>query len=105
MSVTLKVTPQQLRQTAQEFQTQGQQIRNLTNQMLSIVNSLTGPWEGEAQRTYCKQFKALDGDMAQLYLKIVEHVQKLTEIAANYDTAENKNTSTAGALSTDWVSD
>ena len=44
MEGILKVTPDKLMGTADEFQTTGGQVRNLTQEMISIVDSLKSSW-------------------------------------------------------------
>lgn len=105
MTGTLKVTPEKLISTSGEFKSKGQTIRNLTQQMLQIVNSTSSIWEGTAQSTYVNRFKALDGDMAQIQAKINEHVSDLNEMAENYKKAESTNTQNIGGLSSDYISD
>lgn len=104
MTGTLKVTPEKLTTTATEFKGQGQKIRTLTQQMLATVNSLNSSWEGEAQKAYATRFKALDGDMAQIQMKITEHVDDLNEMAATYKKAEQTNTQNISGLSSDYIS-
>lgn len=103
MTGNLKVSPQRLTQTATSFKAQGTGIRNLTQQMLQIVISLNSAWEGEAQKAYCAKFKALDGDMAQIQLKIQEHVEDLIEMARTYEQAEKTNVSNISGLSSDYI--
>lgn len=103
MTGTLKVSPEKLISTSAEFKNQGSKIRNLTQQMLQIVNSLNSSWEGEAQRTFATRFKALDGDMAQIQLKINEHVSDLNEMAETYKRAESTNTQNISGLSSDYI--
>lgn len=105
MTGTLKVTPEKLISTASEFKNQGTKIRSLTQQMLQIVNSLSSGWEGEAQKAYASRFKALDGDMAQIQLKINEHVTDLNEMAETYKRAETFNTTNINGLSSDYIND
>lgn len=105
MTGTLKVTPEKLISTSAEFKTQGQKIRSQTQQMLQIVNSLNSAWEGEAQKAFATRFKALDGDMAQIQLKINEHVQDLQDMAETYKSAESTNTSNISGLSSDYIND
>lgn len=105
MTGTLKVTPEKLIFTSSEFKSQGTKIRSLTQQMIQIVNSLNSSWEGEAQKAYATRFKALDGDMAQIQLKINEHVSDLNEMAEIYKRAESANTQNISGLSSDYISD
>lgn len=105
MTGTLKVTPEKLISTSSEFKSQGVKIRSLTQQMLQIVNSLSSSWEGEAQKAYATRFKALDGDMAQIQMKINEHVTDLNEMAETYKRVETTNTTNISGLSSDYISD
>ncbi len=105
MTGTLKVTPEKLISTSTEFKNQGSKIRTLTQQMLQIVNSLSSSWEGEAQKAYSTRFKALDGDMAQIQVKINEHVSDLNEMAQTYKQAESTNAQNISGLSSDYISD
>lgn len=104
MTGTLKVTPDKLTSTASEFKNKSSKIRSMTQEMLQIVNSMNGIWEGEAQTTFAQRFKALDGDMAQIKLKIDEHVSDLNEMANTYKTTESAMASNVGALNTDFIS-
>lgn len=104
MTGTLKVTPEKLTQAATEFKTEGNSIRKLTQEMLSTVNSMSGVWESDAQKMFCKNFKALDGDMAQIKLKIEEHVSDLNEMARTYKSTETTNSNKAASLKTDFIS-
>lgn len=103
MAYTLKVTPEKLTAAAQQFQTRGSSIRNLTSQMLSLVKSLNSAWESPAQQTFVQKFSALDGDMAQIQEKINEHVRDLNQIANDFKTSENSKQSTASGLKTDYI--
>ena len=48
MEGILKVTPEKLIQTSGEFSTLGNQMKNLTGEMLSLIRGLEGVWQGEA---------------------------------------------------------
>lgn len=100
---TLKVDSQVLKNTADAFKQQSDSIRTLTTQMIDEVTAMNGAWTSDAQQTYCKNFKALDGDMAQMVLLINEHVDDLTEMAAAYEKSESTNINTAGALPVDYI--
>ena len=101
---TLKVDSQVLKNTADAFKQQSDSIRTLTTQMIDEVTAMNGAWTSDAQQTYCKNFKALDGDMAQIVLLIKEHVDDLKAMAANYKQVESDNTNTASALASDFIS-
>lgn len=104
MTGTLKVTPEKLKSTATSFQTTGNQVKNLTEQMTSLVTSLTGNvWSGDAASTYVKKFKGLQNDINRMVKMINEHVTDLQTMAAEYEKTEAANVAAANALSSDVI--
>ena len=104
MDGIIKVDPQQLISTADEFNGTGGQVKGLTDQMVSIIDSLKSVWEGEAATTYNTKFHQLQDDMDKMYRMIQEHVKDLNEMAQQYISAENSNIDTGNALAGDVIS-
>lgn len=100
----LKVTPEKLISTSGEFQQSGNRIRNLTREMINIVDSLRSVWEGEAASAYNTKFHQLDDDMERMHRMIEEHVKDLTEMARQYQLAETSNIEFGNALAGDVIS-
>jgi len=92
MEGMLKVTPEKLIQTSGEFEALGGQMKNLTGEMLSLIDSLSSVWQGEASLAYQGKFKNLSSDMEKLYRMVQEHARDLQEMAAQYQSAESGNT-------------
>lgn len=101
MEGIIKVSTEQLRNTASEFGTQGQQINSLTAEMMNIVTGLSSAWEGGAAQAYTQKFRGLEDDINRLNRMIQEHVTDLNDMAQAYDNAENEATNLTGALSSD----
>lgn len=99
----LKVDPQKLISTADEFNTTGGQVKGLTEQMITIIDSLKSAWEGEAANTYNTRFHALQDDMDKMHRMIQEHVKDLNEMAQQYMSAENANIDTGSSLADDVI--
>ena len=55
MEGILRVTPEKLIQTSGEFATTGNQMKNLTSEMISQIQGMKGIWQGEAADTYGKR--------------------------------------------------
>lgn len=104
MEGIIKVEPQKLISTAEEFGTTGGQIRTLTEQMVSTVDSLKATWEGEASAAYSTKFHQLEDDMQKMHRMIEEHVKDLNEMAQAYMDAEKQNMETANSLAGDVIS-
>ena len=85
------------------FGTSGQ-VKGLTEQMVSIIDSLKSVWEGEAATTYNTKFHQLQDDMDKMYRMIQEHVKDLNEMAQQYISAENSNIDTGNALADNVIS-
>ena len=101
----IRVTPSELRSKADELEQLNRQFQQEVTSMVGYEQELSGMWEGEAQKAYATRFKALDGDMAQIQMKINEHVTDLNEMAQTYKQAESANTQNISGLSSDYISD
>lgn len=101
--VELKVTPEQLANTSQQFETHNQTMKSILNDMMQKVKSLNAQWEGEASTAYITKFSALEADINTISRMVNEHVKDLIEISNTYKTAENNNVSTAGGLPTNTI--
>lgn len=88
MEGILKVTPEKLIQTSGEFAAMGNQMKNLTSEMMEQVQGMKGIWQGEAAAAYGNKFHSLQNDMDKLYRMVQEHVGDLQEMAAHYQKAE-----------------
>ena len=104
MEGILKVTPEKLISTAEEFNATNSQIQNLTQQMIQTIDSLNSTWEGEAATAYNQKFHALEDDMAKVHAMINEHANDLKDMANQYKTAESTNMDLSNALAGDVIS-
>lgn len=104
MDGIIKVDPQRLISTADEFNGTGGQVKSVTDQMISIVDSLRPVWEGEAATAYNTKFHQLQTDMEKMYRMIQEHVRDLNEMAQQYISAENANIESGNTLASDVIS-
>jgi WXG100 family type VII secretion target len=104
MAITLKVTPETLRNTASQFESQGNTMKSFTDQMTNIVNQISGDvWSGEAATAYKSKFSGLQDDITKLHKMVQDHSKNLIEIATEYSAAENSNQQLAGSLSADVI--
>ncbi|MDE6916697.1 MAG: WXG100 family type VII secretion target [Lachnospiraceae bacterium] len=104
MEGIIKVTPEKLISTAEEFNTANTQVRNLTQQMIQTVDSLKSAWEGEAATAYSNKFHQLEDDMDRMHSMINEHVTDLKEMAQQYQAAEQANAELGNTLAGDVIS-
>ena len=104
MDGIIKVAPQKLMATAEEFNGTGSQVKGLTEQMMTKVTSMSSAWEGEASSTYINRFKELQDDMDRMFSMISEHVKDLNDMAQQYITAENASIDLGSSLNGDVIS-
>ena len=104
MTGIIKVSPEKLVATSQEFSTHGSTISTLTSEMLTVVASLSSVWEGDAATSYMTKFKSLETDIQTLNRMIQEHVNDLQQMANVYSTAEQSNTDDAASLTAGIIS-
>ena len=77
--------------------------RSLTEEMISIVDSLKPVWQGEAATGFANRFAALSDDMNKLYALIRKHSDSLTDIANEYRQAETDSGNITADLVTEAV--
>lgn len=100
----LRVTPEKLQSTACSFESYASKVQNLTQQMTSIVTSLSGQvWSGQAASAYVNKFNGLQDDMNRIYKMIKEHSDDLIQMAQEYSRAESENANLANSLSADVI--
>lgn len=103
MEGILKVTPEKLLQTSGEFAATGNQMKNLTSEMITQIQGMKGVWQGEAAQAYGSRFNSLQADMDRLYRMVQEHVKDLQEMAGQYQRAEAGNTRQGSGMHTNVV--
>ena len=85
--VTFKVEISTLLNKAEEFDSTRQTIMQLIEEMKSKVQSMWAVWTGNAAEAYKNKFAQLEDDIEYLNRVIMEHVQDLKDIAAEYTQA------------------
>ena len=104
MANYLKVSPDKLNSTAGQLESQGSTMKSYTDQMVNLVNQISGDvWSGDAATRYKAQFSGLQDDIARINKMIQEHVTDLREMARNYDSGEKENENIAASLSSDVI--
>ena len=103
MEGIIKVSTEQLRSTASEFSTLGQQVSSLTSEMTNTVTSLASGWEGDAAQAYINKSRGLEDDIQKMNNMIQEHVNDLNDMAQRYDDANTAAVDLAGTLSSDVI--
>ena len=104
MDGIIKVDPQQLISTSQEFSSSGSTVNQLTSEMVNIMTALGSTWQSDAATAYISKAQALESDIGKLNTMIQEHVQDLQEMAQQYSSAESAAQSEAEALQTSVIS-
>lgn len=92
------VTPERLIEASSNFGNTNKNVRQLTEEMIAIVNSLNFVWEGEAHDTYNGKFMQLQNDMDRIYRMIDKHVTDLIASAENYKAAETGSNQSNSSL-------
>jgi len=99
----LDVSYQQLISASNEFNNQAQKVRNLTQQMTSVVSNFGTIWRSDAQRAYTNKFNQLKADMDHMFRKLSEHSRDLKDIEQTYKKTEEQIKSQIQPLQTDFI--
>ena len=103
MEGILKVTPEKLISTSQEFSSNGDTISTLTQQMTEIVTGLSSIWQGDAASAYSAKFNQLNDDIQMLVKMVKEHSNDLQTMANKFTSTENENLDIIQSLSGDVI--
>lgn len=103
MDGLLRVTPEQLITTSNEFSSKAGTVGNLTTEMMNLVTGLSSGWEGEGATAYITKFKSLEDDIQKMIRMIQEHSSDLNEMAEAYRTAESQVVELTQSLSADVI--
>ena len=103
MTGTLRVTPEKLIQTADNFGSTAGAVQNLTNNMLATVKALNSTWAGEGATAYYNKANGLQESINKMIRMIQEHSTDLHAMAQKYQEAERAAQEAANALQTDII--
>lgn len=103
MEAILKVTPEQLINTSNEFSAIGSTVCNLTSSMMEKMTNLAGIFESDEATAYISKARGLEDDIEKLNGMIREHVNDLNEMAQKYISANASNESLIDSLSSDVI--
>jgi len=103
ISGTLKVSVDDLKKSSTKFGNLATETKKLTDNMMKLVENSKSVWQGEAQSDYWRRFSGLRDDMQRMFKMIDEYRTDLSQIARNYEEAENKNKSAASHLKSDVI--
>ena len=103
IATSLKVSVSDIKKASTRFGSLATETKKLTDNMLRLVQDTRNVWQGDAQRAYSKQFDGLRDDMQKMFKMIDEYRTDLSEVAKNYEAAENANKSAAQTLKSDVI--
>ena len=82
MAGQIRITPDQMRDRANEYRTQAQNVEDVITQMDSLLNALQTEWEGESSRAFDERYQ-------ELRPGFVSAKELIDEIAAALDATAN----------------
>lgn len=103
IATALKASVDDIKKASTKFGSLATETQKLTNNMLKLIQDTKSVWQGEAQTAYSKKFDELRDDMQRIFKMIDEYRTDLTEVAKQYETAENANKAAAQALNSDVI--
>lgn len=103
MEITLKVSPDQLKNAAEEIQNQITAFETKLKQMVQVIQGSKGYWTGDASAAHQKAFESLKEDVELVIRRLREHPDDLLKMAGLYEEAEKQAVEKSQALSGDVI--
>lgn len=95
----IRVTSSELRNKAAELRQLNDQFKTAVGDMTTTENHLMGMWDGEAKEAFDSAYNNDVTQMDEFYKTIEKYCQALENNAEKYDSAEQKNLTTASSRS------
>ncbi len=89
MADVLKVTPEELQATANQFKTYQSNLQTAYLTMSDAVRSLDSSWNGEANEQFKAQFDAMYKNLSQTEEKMADAIDELLKAFDIYTEAED----------------
>jgi WXG100 family type VII secretion target len=99
--MTLKVTPEQVRNSASTIENLKNSMESLMQSMNTAVNGLQQDgWESGSGRDYAAQYQAVQRECTNALNAMIAKIRNLREAAAEYDNIEQAQQQKVSSLST-----
>lgn len=103
-SITLKVTPEELKKKSDEISKEISAIETDFGKIEQLVIGTKKYWEGEASDQHIKSFNKMKDDLKTIIKRLKEHPKDLQEMAGVYEETEQSIKQIASALPVDVLS-
>ena len=100
MADVLKVTPEELQSTANQFKNYQNELKIAYLTMSNSVRTLDGTWNGEASEQFKSQFESMYKNLEQTEQKMTDAIDELLKAHDIYQEAENAIKGQVDALDT-----
>lgn len=98
MAEIIKVSTQQMRETAQNYTSAKQELENAYQNMDKAIKTMDKLWSGPAYVTMLATWAAVYKNIALSELRMKDAIDELNASAQIFDTTEGQTKSKAGAL-------
>ena len=103
-SITLKVSPQQLKSKSAEIKKSIDAFEKNWNQASQLIRASKSYWAGDASNSHQKIYQECQEDVRQILRRLKEHPSDLLQMAGVYEAAEKEAQAFAGSLPSDVIS-
>jgi len=89
MANQIRITPDQMRSRAQEYETEAQKVNEVIRKMDTLLGQLQSEWEGAASESYAQRYQELKPGFLKAEELIHEISQALTKTAEIVETTDS----------------
>lgn len=101
--ITIKVTPQELKECADDVSSLSEALRDDYDWFQDMVRKTANYWEGAAADKYRSDFAAQKEKTDEMLTHLSKFPEDLLTMAGIYEQAESTNTEDISELSTDFI--
>lgn len=99
----LKVTPEEVREKANEIGQQKGQMENQLEEMLQQVSQLGEAWQSNSGQNYIEKYQNVRQEIQDSLNALQKHTENLVQAAETYDSLEQSQIQRVESLSVDNI--
>lgn len=100
-NMTLKVTPAEVRNKANEIKTERDKMQNLMNDMKNLVQKLPSEyWKSKSGTDYSGKYQNVNKNCNESLETLMQHIKNLVEVSQKYEELEKTQSQKVSSLNT-----
>lgn len=82
MAGTIRISPEEMRNRANQYQQKGQEFETLVQGMRQLLEALQQEWEGQSSQAFAQEFEDLEKNAFPKVKELIENIANTLKVTA-----------------------